>query len=111
MEISEEKSGDIIIITVKGNLDASTHEHLENRVGSLLKSGAIYLLFDMRNLEYISSAGLRVFAKSLKTADSKGGKIVLSSMSDQVKKVFDLSGFAPFFSITGTQEEGLAQFD
>ncbi len=109
MKISEEKNGEIVVIGLSGRLDATTHRDLEARLLDLIESGERQFLFDLASLEYISSAGLRVFLMGAKKTKGKG-KLVLCSLQEQVLEVFDIAGFTSFFPIFPTKEEGAASF-
>jgi anti-anti-sigma factor len=110
LEITEHKRGDVVILGLRGKLDSSTSVRLEEKLLALIDGGVKQLIVDFSQLDYISSSGLRVLliaAKRLKSADRK---IVLSSMKDQIKEVFDIAGFSSIFPIFHSQEEAINSF-
>jgi anti-sigma B factor antagonist len=62
------------------------------------KTGAKNMIFDFKELEYISSAGLRVILKATKEMKRTNGMIVLCSMQDYVREVFEIAGFDTFLN-------------
>ncbi len=91
MEIVSKTEGSKVIMEITGWLDTQTAPQLEKEL-SALDPGTTSLVFDFANLEYISSAGLRlVIAAYKKMAGKEGFRIV--NVSDEVYDVFSLTGF------------------
>ena len=65
------------------------------------------MVLDMTACKYISSAGLRVLLYSKKVAASKGLKLCLVGISEEVKDIMDVTGFNTFFETFSTMEECL----
>ena len=86
MEITEERRGDILILRIIGRLDSSTSKDLEEKVLSLITSSQGKLVIDLTQLDYVSSAGLRVFLLAAKRMDGAKGKMVLCSLKDAVRE-------------------------
>jgi anti-anti-sigma factor len=61
----------------------------------------------MKKLEYISSAGLRVVLMAVKELRSRQGKLVLCSLNEYVREVFEVSNFTSIIPIAETVEEAL----
>lgn len=82
------------IISLNGRLDALSSESLEEKVNSLTQNdNTNSLIFDLAGLEYISSAGLRVFLKTAKSCKNTSKKMFLCGLSENVSEVFKISGF------------------
>ena len=71
----------------------------------MISAGTQRLIVDLSHLDYVSSAGLRVFVLAAKQLRSTDGKIVLCSMKDHVREVFDLTGFSSIISIYASRDE------
>lgn len=108
MEITQEKKGNINIIKVKGRLDASTSGKLEETLNEFTNQEKARVLVDCAELEYISSAGLRVLLATAKKFQQSAGKIFLSSLNTNVKQVFEISGFISIFPTYPSTEEAIA---
>lgn len=105
MEITETKQEKITILALSGRLDASTTPALESALSALAQAKEPLVLVDCRELEYISSAGLRVLLAAAKTFRKDNGKIALCTLSASVKQVFEISGFTSIFDIYATRDE------
>ncbi len=111
MEIDEAKNGDVVLIGLTGRLDSNTSGSLEQKLLALIDKGEKQFIIDFCDLEYISSAGLRVLLLAAKRSKAVNGKIVLSSLKIHIKEVFDLAGFSPVFPICQSREEALSVFN
>lgn len=97
MTIEKKIDGGRVTLAVAGRLDTITAPELETVVDSVL-DGATDLVFDMSELEYISSAGLRVILKAQKAMNKKGS-MKLTGVNDSVMEVFDITGFLDILTI------------
>ena len=96
MEINKKQDGNELIISLAGRLDTNTALDLEKELSSL--DNVKKLIFDLRNLEYISSAGLRIILSCQKTMANKG-EMIIKNPTDNVKEVFEITGFADILTI------------
>ena len=92
------------MISLIGRLDASTAAEAETQILAACATSERMLL-ELSELEYISSAGLRVLLITAKTMQHKAGKLALCNMSPPVKEIFNISGFNSIFKIFPTAEE------
>lgn len=77
-------------VHLKGRLDNETAAALDAQLDTLARSSVNVLVFDLADLEYISSAGLRSIFGAQRTMAERSGRIVLVSARPQVQKVFDI---------------------
>jgi anti-sigma B factor antagonist len=79
-------------VTVKltGSLDTATAPELERQLGSVLAGAIKDLVFDLAELKFISSAGLRVFAMARKTLKERGGQASFVNLQPQIQEVFEI---------------------
>ncbi len=108
MEMKEETRGDVRIVGLRGRLDASTTPPIEQRIAGLLDQGEKRLVFDLSELTYISSLGLRVLIVVAKSMQRTGGKLALAGLSDHIHEIFKIAGFTTVFSIYPNLEEAVA---
>ena len=99
MEFAQELSGDVVIVKLSGRLDSSTAQAAEENFAEVLASGVLHLAIDMSNLEYISSAGLRVLLVVARKVQQANGRVVLFGVVRNVREVFSISGFDRIFAI------------
>ncbi len=97
MTIEKKISNESATLIVSGRLDTQTAPELENELDSVL-SGLKELTFDFANLEYVSSAGLRVILKAQKAMNAQGS-MKLTSVNDSIMEVFDITGFLDILTI------------
>ncbi len=109
-EITQVKIDDVVILKLKGFLDAHTVPQFESSIQKLVLDKQFKILVNLEKLEYISSAGLGVFMGFIEEIRENNGDIKLSSLSDRVFKVFDLLGFPALFSIFEKEEEAINSF-
>ena len=107
MEITADKKGDVVVLALSGKLDATTSKTFENKLLAQIDSGDRRFVIDLSQMDYISSSGLRVFLVAAKRLHGTDGKIVLCSVKDHVRQVFDLAGFSSIFSLHASREEAI----
>ncbi len=91
LNIKSEKNGSEMTITLGGRLDTNTSPQLEELVDTSL-DGVEKLVFDMADLEYISSAGLRVLLAALQIMEDQG-EMVLRNVCEEIMDVLEITGF------------------
>lgn len=98
MDIVKNAAGSELTVSVIGRLDTTTAPELEADFSTSL-SGVSKLVLDFSSLEYISSAGLRVILAAKKTMTKQGGDMVVRGANDDIKEVFDITGFSEIITI------------
>lgn len=97
MEIIKKGDGNNLTVEIQGRLDTVTAPELEVAFAESLES-IENLVLDFTNLEYISSAGLRVLLSTQKIM-SKQGNMTLKNVNDEVMDVLEITGFSSFLTI------------
>ena len=92
-------------ISLVGSLDTDTAPQLEAKVDESIDASVHIVIMDMRRLEFISSAGLRVIFKTKKFVDSHDGKFMLLNLQPQVRKVFEIIKALDGMNVFTSQEE------
>src|SRR5437763_7660145 len=110
MDISTTKDGEILVVGLKGRLDANTAPSLEEKFIGLIDSGEKRFVVEFTELDYISSAGLRVLLMAAKRLKNLSGRIVLASLKDHIKEVFDIAGFSSVLTIYPSEKDAKASF-
>lgn len=110
MEIFEQEQNGIYIFRLTGRLDSNTSPEFEEKIEKAIESGSNKMIIDFEGLDYISSAGLRVILKATKDLKRIEGSVILCSMQDYVKEVFEISGFDSFLPIVSTMGDAMKQF-
>ena len=97
MTIEKKLIGETATLIVSGRLDTQTAPELEKELDSVL-ADIKELTFDFANLEYVSSAGLRVILKAQKAMNAQGS-MKLTGVNDSIMEVFDITGFLDILTI------------
>lgn len=97
MTIEKTTENEKVTLTVSGRLDTTTAPELEAALDEVLENTK-ELTFNLENLEYISSAGLRVILKAQKSMNTKGS-MKLTGVNDSIMEVFDITGFLDILTI------------
>jgi len=79
---------DASTVTLIGSLDTATAPELERQLAPVLAGPIKDIVFDLAQLKFISSAGLRVFATTRKTLKDRGGQVFFTHMQPQIQEVF-----------------------
>ena len=98
MTITREDSDDKITLKVSGRVDTVTSKDLQQEMLKAFATGNI-LVMDFKDVEYVSSAGLRVFLMAEKTAKSKGGSFTLTNANESVISVLKTVGLDSVLNI------------
>ncbi len=88
-------------VTVKliGRMDTPAAMEAATELESLKEDASGTIVMDCSELTYISSSGLRVFLSLRKAAAVKGGKVIVKSISDDIRQVFMMTGFLNLFQV------------
>ena len=97
MTIEIKRQAEATIITLVGRLDTTTAPALEKTVNEDV-GDAKHLVLNVKGLEYISSAGLRVLLSAQKKMN-KVGSMKVTNVSEAVMEVFDITGFTDILTI------------
>jgi anti-sigma B factor antagonist len=107
MNINETHEGEVLVIAVDGRIDSTTSRQLEDLLPERVQATPRVLL-DMSDVQYVSSAGLRVLLKAAKSARSTGHDLVLTGLLPQVHEVFQVIGFDSLFRILPDRAAAMA---
>jgi anti-sigma B factor antagonist len=110
MKIVEKRLNDICILAPVGRLDVNTSELFREHLLQVIAAGTKNIVIDCENLDYISSGGLRVVLEGAKKIWQIEGKMVLCSLKDYLKEVFEVTQFDTFLPIAETVEAALRKF-
>ncbi len=97
MDINKRTENGALIYALKGKLDTTSAPALEKELETDL-SDAKELVFDLEDLEYISSAGLRILLSAKKQMGADG-RMVVRHVQELVMEVFEITGFADILTI------------
>lgn len=99
MEIKKALNNQNLIISIKGRLDTMTAPQLEEEIKGTSLDEVEMVTLNMRELEYISSSGLRVILVLYKTMSKQGGHLKIVNVSDMIMELFTMTGMADYLDI------------
>ena len=97
LKIKKTLDGSALSLELKGRLDTTSSPQLEEELKNSL-DGVTSLLFDLKDLEYISSAGLRVLLSAQKIMNRQG-EMKLVHVNDVINEIFEFTGFTDILTI------------
>ncbi len=106
MDISIKTVDGITQVQLAGDIDGSSAPAAQAQIVPLAGPNAKILL-DMTGVAYMSSAGLRMLLSTYRQLSSKGGKMVLVGLSEDIQDTMSVTGFLKFFTVCTTVDEGL----
>lgn len=92
----QEQDGNVVAI-LEGNLDTAASLEAEKVMSPLCDVEGKDIIIDCTDLEYISSAGLRIFLTILQSAQEKDGHVYIKNINDNVRAIFAITGFSNIF--------------
>ncbi|HCI59900.1 STAS domain-containing protein [Ruminococcus sp.] len=99
MQIKTEINNSKLFISLSGRLDTITSPQLEEEINSISLDKIEIIILDVKELEYISSAGLRLVLKVHKKMTAQGGQLKLINVNDMIMDIFDMTGMSDFLDI------------
>ena len=114
IQVSAEVAGSrnhISIIKVGGYIDTTTSSELERALDSLLKQGRFFIIVDLGNVDYISSAGWGIFISEIKSIRENGGDLKLVRMVPDVYEIFELLEFHHILDVYDSVDEAINKFE
>ena len=104
LETSEENG--IVTVRLEGSLDGKTAPEAREQLQRLLAANT-KLILDLSNVDYLSSAGLRLLLVLYRELAARKGKLVLLGVSEDIRTVMSHTGFLSFFTLVGTAVEAV----
>jgi len=91
LKIDLDEQSTLLTIALSGNLDSDTAPELDGALNGILANTKIaHITFDLAQLVYLSSAGIRCFIRARKAIEPRGGKVVIVNPQPPVRKVLDI---------------------
>lgn len=105
-------SDSTLTVRLKERLDTNTSPELDKKLADIFSKHTVTeVRFDLSDLDYISSSGLRILPGTLKKVDSVNGKAYIENPNDCVMNILNMTGFDTLFEIVYTQDAYTANDD
>ena len=99
MEVIINKTDNEVVARLVGRLDTPASVDIASDVQALIDDAGRTIILDCKEMNYISSSGLRIFLTLRKAAADKGGHIIVRDINDDIRGVFMMTGFLNLFEI------------
>ena len=104
VELDTQKLDDHILANLAGRLDGSNARKFEESLKETIGTDSRPVIIDMKNLSYISSAGLRAILLIAKSVKARKADLALCSLPSHINEIFEISGFDKIIPIHSTRE-------
>jgi anti-sigma B factor antagonist len=99
------------LVAVSGRIDSQTAPQLESTLDDLHQADRYNVVLDMEDVEFVSSAGLRVMIATQKRCKKwNRGELVLANVPERIYETLDLAGFLPLFEIYDNVVDAVGSF-
>lgn len=98
------------LVRVGGRIDSSNAPQLQEKLAGLVKGGARNVVINMKDVSFLSSAGLRALLSTLQAVKKQGGDVRLSEVSEPVARVLELTSFDMHFKCFAADTEAVGSF-
>ena len=99
MEVTINRQDDKTIVVFAGRLDTPSSQEVSNALEPVVADAKGTIVLDCKDLEYISSSGLRIFLTVRKAAAAQGGSVIVKGMRDAIRNIFMMTGFLNLFQL------------
>lgn len=107
LQINVRKAEGVPVIELAGEVDAYTSARFRESMVELIENGAVNLVINMENVDYIDSSGLGALVGGLKRASEREGHILIVCSNPQVRKVFEITGLEKVFSLFSSETDAV----
>lgn len=112
MKIRHMRFGNVMVIAPAGRIDHATSDDFRKSLDEILetqgKAGEM-LVFDLADVDYISSAGLRCFMLAARQAKAAGSQLVVAALQPVVREIFEISRFTLVFETFASVRDAIAR--
>lgn len=110
MNIQTQEHKRVVVVTVDGRIDSATAGEFEDTLNEFTQQGKNNIVLDLSNVDFISSAGLRVLVTTRKAVKGAGGNIVFAGSSEQVLETLEIAGLDVLFEKYQDREAAVGSF-
>jgi anti-sigma B factor antagonist len=110
LSIETSNTQNVSVMKVTGRVDSDTAPELDTALLKLLQDNKNKIVLNLRDVEFLSSAGLRAMVKALKDAQKSGGDVRLASVSQPIEVILRTVGMMQMFKMYSTSEEAAVGF-
>jgi anti-sigma B factor antagonist len=110
LEFQKDTRGDVVLLTLKGNLDALTAPELRPTIDEIVATRQLKVVFDLFELTLVDSSGVGAIVSLFKRVRMLGGDVKIARLANQPKEIFRLLRLDRAFELFDSIEDALAKF-
>ncbi|HOO72421.1 MAG TPA: STAS domain-containing protein [Spirochaetota bacterium] len=111
MELNKKKVDNVVVVYLSGRLDVHLSAEIEKQINSIIQNDPkSHLLLNLKDVEYMSSSGLRIFVSTMRILKESNRKLKLCNMNNAVKKIFEVVELMDMFDIFDSEDDALKSF-
>lgn len=107
--MQQEQNGNAIVVSISGRVDSATAGTMDMELENLISANK-WVVLDFKNIEFLSSAGVRALVKAMKTAKKSGHNVRLAAIPDHIAEVMKTLGMMEIMQVYPSVEEALVSF-
>ncbi len=104
MDIGVQKEGDAVVLSPEGDVDLSTSKDLQHHLKQALQGKPVRVLIDLSRVSYMDSSGVATLVEAMQISRRQSTRLVLCSMQQRVKSVFEIARLDRVFEIAENVE-------
>ncbi|TVQ62621.1 MAG: anti-sigma factor antagonist [Phycisphaerales bacterium] len=105
MEVQSERTGETAVIRPLGDVDMSGSPELRASIRAAQNEGPRRVVVDLAEVAYMDSSGLATLVEAMKNAKASGSELILASMGEKVRAIFEIARLDAYFRIVGSVDE------
>lgn len=105
--VETQKKGNVVILNISGRLEINQALELEETINNQINEGNKYMIFDLGDVHYLSSSGIRVFIATLRQLKDIEGRLILSNLSPNVVKTLKIVELDGLFEIINGVDDAM----
>jgi anti-anti-sigma factor len=110
MELSSKQIESVKVVSIQGSVDALTAGEVQRYLEALISKGEGKLIVDLKGVDFMSSAGLRVIMAASKNVRRKGGDLRLAAAQPAIEKMLKISGFTSLLESFSNVDAAVSSF-
>ena len=110
MQIDVRNVYDVLVVDMAGRLDSQTSGVAGDRMTEIVQSDSRKIVLNLQDLEYVSSAGLRIILRASKLLQGLGGELRICNATGLVRQVLDSAGFSSLLMTYDTEKDAVSSF-
>ena len=107
MKVTIERDGDTLVAMAEDRVDGTNASEFQQALEAAISDADSIVILDCEQLSYISSAGLRVILLTARALQRQNSKFAVCSLSEQIREVFEISGFDKIIPVHATRADAL----